>query len=151
MTGDAQARFCNLCGKSVYNLSAMTEDEAEALVRERTQDTCVRLYRRADGTVLTSDCSVGSEERRRRRITTATVLSATMASVAVVFSPPPFLKLQEDPPIALRDSGPLHVDPIPVPMPRIVAQGRIVLAPHSTTMGCLCAPGDPLCNGLNDP
>src|SRR5690606_27829947 len=35
MKGDGPVRFCGLCEMNVYNLSAMTRDEAEALVRER--------------------------------------------------------------------------------------------------------------------
>lgn len=57
MKGDGPVRFCGLCEMNVYNLSAMTRDEAEALVRERDGRLCVRFYRRADGTVTTTDCA----------------------------------------------------------------------------------------------
>ena len=59
MHGDARVRFCRECEQSVYNLSAMTEMEARRLVAEREGRLCVRFYRRRDGTVLTSDCSIG--------------------------------------------------------------------------------------------
>src|SRR5260370_15414772 len=45
--------------KNVYNLSEMTRREAEALVREKEGQLCARLYRRADGTILTSNCPAG--------------------------------------------------------------------------------------------
>jgi hypothetical protein len=70
MTGDDRARHCDDCNKTVYNLSGMTRDEAHALLRERG-DLCARFYRRADGTILTADCTVGVSRRRRRRIVVA--------------------------------------------------------------------------------
>jgi hypothetical protein len=71
MEGDDRVRFCAECKKNVFNISAMTRSEAEALLGG---EICVRLYRRADGTVLTSDCPVGLEikaMRRRRRLSWA--------------------------------------------------------------------------------
>lgn len=59
MTGDERARFCGQCQKHVYNLSAMTAADAVALIREKEGQLCGRLFRRADGTVITSDCPVG--------------------------------------------------------------------------------------------
>jgi hypothetical protein len=60
MTGDERVRFCGLCRKNVYNLSAMSREAAERLIKERQGQICALLYRRADGTVLTSDCPVGA-------------------------------------------------------------------------------------------
>lgn len=37
----------------------MTRDAATRLIQEREGDLCALLYRRQDGTVLTSDCPVG--------------------------------------------------------------------------------------------
>lgn len=67
MSGDEQVRFCGACELHVYNLSGMTQAEAEALVMEREgkQRLCVRFYRRTDGTVLTRDCPVGLARVRR--------------------------------------------------------------------------------------
>lgn len=56
MRGDEQARFCGKCRKHVYNLSAMTADEALRLIEQREGNLCARLYRRGDGTVVTADC-----------------------------------------------------------------------------------------------
>jgi hypothetical protein len=76
MRGNDRVRFCGKCEKNVYNLSAMSEDEAETLVYEQEGDLCVRFYRRKDGTLLTSDCPEG--KKRRRRMTFAAVgLAAT--------------------------------------------------------------------------
>ncbi|BCM92006.1 hypothetical protein IAD21_03885 [Abditibacteriota bacterium] len=65
MTGDERARFCQSCKKNVYDFSAMTRDEAMHLIEEKEGNLCVRLHRRADGTVLTSDCPVGEMQPKR--------------------------------------------------------------------------------------
>jgi hypothetical protein len=70
MKGDDRVRFCGHCEKNVYNLSGMAREEAERLVAQN-DSICVRLYKRADGTVLTQDCPVGVRKRRRRRVLAA--------------------------------------------------------------------------------
>lgn len=59
MDGDDRSRFCHQCQRHVYQLSAMTTEEAERLIVEKEGQLCVKFYRRADGTVLTADCPVG--------------------------------------------------------------------------------------------
>jgi hypothetical protein len=83
MSGDERVRFCGKCEKNVYNLSAMTRADAEALVREKEGRMCVRLYQRSDGTVLTADCPVGVRRKQLRARVWARV-SGLAASVALV-------------------------------------------------------------------
>src|SRR5271168_2089129 len=59
MPGTDRVRHCAQCGKNVYNLSAMTRREAEGLLRETEGRLCVRLFRRADATILTENCPAG--------------------------------------------------------------------------------------------
>jgi hypothetical protein len=66
MPGDDRTRFCPQCRKHVYNLAALSRAEAEDLLRRTEGRLCVRLFRRADGTVLTSDCPIGLRTLRRR-------------------------------------------------------------------------------------
>jgi hypothetical protein len=66
MEGDDRVRFCAECKKNVFNISAMTRSEAEALIREKNGGLCLRLFRRKDGTVLTEDCPTGLRARSRR-------------------------------------------------------------------------------------
>ena len=80
MAGDDQVRLCGECSKHVYNLSAMTQTQAEALVLEREGKLCVRFYRRADGTMMTADCPVGWRAVQRR------VATAGATAAAVVFA-----------------------------------------------------------------
>ncbi len=83
MSGDARVRFCGKCEKNVYNLSAMTREEGEALVRQKEGRLCVRLYQRKDGTVITSDCPVGVRRQRLRARVWASI-SGAAASAALV-------------------------------------------------------------------
>lgn len=84
MTGDEQARHCGSCNKNVYNLSAMTREAAEALVREKEGKLCVRYYRRADGTILTADCSVGVRRKRVQLVAAAGAVTALAAGAAAM-------------------------------------------------------------------
>jgi TonB family protein len=59
MYGDDRVRFCGQCSLNVYNLSAMTGQEAEDLIRRTEGRLCVRFYRRKDGTIVTQNCPVG--------------------------------------------------------------------------------------------
>src|SRR5215204_223410 len=80
MYGDDRKRFCGDCKLNVYNLSGMTRDEAEALVMNAEGRLCVRFYKRADGSVITSDCPVGWEKlKQRTRVYATAVASLLMA------------------------------------------------------------------------
>ena len=56
MVGDDRVRHCSSCSQAVYDLSAMTVDEVAQFLGAHDEDVCIRLYRRADGTVMTRDC-----------------------------------------------------------------------------------------------
>ena len=72
MEGDEQVRFCALCRLNVYNLSGMSRQEAEELIRQKQGRLCVRFYQRSDGTMLTQDCPVGLQAIRKRVATLVT-------------------------------------------------------------------------------
>lgn len=78
MAGDERARFCRQCQLHVYDISALTREEAMTFVREREGRTCVRFYRRQDGTILTRDCPVGLRAVRQR-------LTRAVAALAGIF------------------------------------------------------------------
>ncbi|MBK8590254.1 MAG: hypothetical protein IPN77_14185 [Sandaracinaceae bacterium] len=86
MQGDDRVRHCGKCDKHVYNLSALSPPQAEALLREREGALCVRFYRRADGTVMTSDCPSGSGRRRLQRLAVAATLTVSAAAGAGMYS-----------------------------------------------------------------
>lgn len=69
MKGDERERHCDDCNKSVFNLSAMPEADAAALLANNTDGgLCVRFYRRPDGTVMTSDCSTSARAYAKRTL-----------------------------------------------------------------------------------
>jgi hypothetical protein len=83
MAGDERVRFCGTCAKNVYDLSAMERAEAEALLATREGSLCVRLARRADGTVITSDCPVGARKKRVRLAVLSAAGAGALAYAAV--------------------------------------------------------------------
>lgn len=82
MVGDDKSRYCGKCEKNVFNLSAMTRDEAELLMLEKEGNLCIRLYRRKDGTVLTEDCPVGVRKKRLRLVGVLAIGGGVIAAAA---------------------------------------------------------------------
>jgi hypothetical protein len=80
MEGDERVRFCRQCNLHVYNVASLTSAEAGSLISRTEGRLCARLYRRADGTVLTRDCPVGLAAARRR------VARAAGAALAAILS-----------------------------------------------------------------
>lgn len=76
MAGDQRVRHCELCDLNVYNFAEMTRDEIRTLIARTEGRLCARLYRRADGTLLTSDC--------RRRSRRGRAVAALLAAIALV-------------------------------------------------------------------
>ncbi len=115
MTGDEKVRFCGQCEKNVYNLSAMGHAEGERLLQEKEGKACVRFYRRADGTVMTTDCPVGVKRKRIRRVAVATVGGGLMA-VAGVFGMSAMGR-----PVAMQGAiaGPTMGEPVMGQMPQV--------------------------------
>lgn len=87
MSGDERVRFCDHCEKNVYNLSSMARDEAEQLLAEREGSICVRVYQRADGMILTTDCPDGVRLRRRKRVAAGVAAFGLAATAAAMLMP----------------------------------------------------------------
>ena len=66
MAGDERVRHCRLCDLNVYNFAELTRDEIRALIARSEGRLCGRLYRRADGTIITRDCPTGLAALRQR-------------------------------------------------------------------------------------
>jgi hypothetical protein len=83
MDGDDRVRRCRQCEHDVYDLSAVRADEAAKLLAAGAGQKCLRMFRRHDGTVLTSDCPSGAHRRRIRRavaLSTAGVMSTAFVT-----------------------------------------------------------------------
>src|SRR6185295_11558341 len=84
MTGDNRVRFCDQCQLNVYNIAELSRIEAETLIASTEGRLCARLFRRADGTVLTKDCPVGLRALRRRVAKRTAAIFAAMVSLSAV-------------------------------------------------------------------
>ena len=116
MTGDEQSRFCGSCRKNVYNLSAMTREAAEALVRSKEGELCVRYFRRTDGTILTADCPVGVRRKRVQLVAAAgavTALAAGAVGLAFAQMGSPVATIAT-PTVAPRVAPPVTAAPLPL-------------------------------------
>ncbi|MBS2015402.1 MAG: hypothetical protein JST00_21115 [Deltaproteobacteria bacterium] len=134
MTGDDKVRFCGDCKKHVYNVSAMTHLEAEALLEGDPEgQKCVRFFERADGTILTADCPVGVRKKERRKLALAVLGGTAMwgAGVAAVASTLSGLVSAEREPqlypteFELRKPDPGTLAVIGEPGTRVVIDGEI--------------------------
>ena len=89
MVGDERVRHCAECNLNVYNLSAMTERQAQQLLEgNRGKRVCLRLYRRADGTIITQDCPWGFRALKRRATQLASALFSAVLSVSIAKAQP---------------------------------------------------------------
>ncbi|HEY9687887.1 MAG TPA: hypothetical protein V6C52_13005 [Coleofasciculaceae cyanobacterium] len=84
MTGNERVRFCGECQLNVYNLSGMSRQEAEVLIREREGRLCVRYFQRADGTMMTRDCPVGLQALHKRKIKRLGQVAAAVTVMTVI-------------------------------------------------------------------
>lgn len=80
MIGDDRKRHCAECKLNVYNLSAMTKTEAESFLINSEGRVCLRIYRRADGTVITRDCPVGLAKLKKKISRAATAVFTMLAT-----------------------------------------------------------------------
>jgi hypothetical protein len=81
MAGDERVRHCTLCDLNVYNVAELTAEQVRELLVRTEGRVCVRLYRRADGTVLMRDCPTGIRAVRRRVSRAAAALVAMLLSL----------------------------------------------------------------------
>lgn len=94
MTGNERVRFCDHCSKNVYNISELTENEALEMINNTEGELCLRIHRRPDGTVSTSDCPPLRERfeisngRRYLQFSMATLLAFLTASAGLCASAP---------------------------------------------------------------
>jgi uncharacterized lipoprotein NlpE involved in copper resistance len=90
MAGDDRVRHCAECNLNVYNFAELTRAEIDDLVATREGRLCARLYRRADGTLITKDCPVGFQMKVSRvsRIAGA-ALTAAMTAIPLAAAQTP--------------------------------------------------------------
>ncbi len=81
MYGDERNRYCSECKLNVYNLSDMTQREAENFLINAEGRVCLRIFRRNDGTILTQNCPVGWRALKKKVSRTATAVFALIMGI----------------------------------------------------------------------
>lgn len=145
-----RVKFCLHCAKNVYNLSEMTQGEAEGLLRKYEGKLCVRYYQRRDGTVLTRDCPIGAQAVRMgliRRSTVAASLFAMLfgAMAAMTLSETNTTGVMASAPKPIPVAGGVSFTPVPptlpvAPHPMTQIMGAVM---PMRTMGEMVAPPPP--------
>lgn len=99
MSGTSTVRHCASCSKSVYNLSMLTEREADAALAVRPSEVCVIYYVDAEDRVVfhpTAEPAPWSSKRR--------TLVAAVAASAIAACSQPAVDEQEALPVAIANS-----------------------------------------------
>ncbi len=78
MVGDDRVRVCGACKHKVYDTSKLTTKEIVDLMARDT-NACLKIYRRADGTLLTEDCPFGLRTLRRGARTVSKIAASLWA------------------------------------------------------------------------
>ncbi len=86
MVGDDRVRHCSGCDRNVYNLSDMSTAEAEKFIMENGDTQCARLFRRADGKIMTDNCPRGLRAIRNK-CKTAVKVAASIIAAIFAFAP----------------------------------------------------------------
>jgi hypothetical protein len=142
MVGDERVRYCGQCSLHVYNLSGMTKREAEGLVANSEGRLCMRFYRRADGSILTSNCPTGLRAVRQRvsRVAGAALSAALgfFAGIGLDFgarpAPPPTFHTMGA--IAMPADRGHNVNVVPLDEPDVqVIQGALGFAEDAEPRG----------------
>jgi hypothetical protein len=114
MAGDERIRHCTLCDLNVYNFAELTGDEIRDLLARTEGRLCARLYRRADGTLLTKDCPTGLRALRRRvSRRAAAVFAALVGASAFLTGCATSPKKKHSPRVQVS------VEPAPTPQPAV--------------------------------
>jgi hypothetical protein len=98
MKGTSTVRHCTSCSKSVYNMSMLTEHEADAAFAARPAQVCVIYFVDADGEV------VFYPSRARRHAARHTLVAALATSALAACAQPTAVE-KEAPPVALVKSA----------------------------------------------
>lgn len=121
----ARARSCGSCDKNVYDLSALARQDALDLITRHEGTCCVRFYRRADGTVLTTDCPVGVRAQiSAARVRAFGAMAACAGAVAAFFS---VLLGATNPVSTTLVEVQTTLEPEPEPEPEPIVMGKVAM------------------------
>jgi hypothetical protein len=151
MPGDEQVRHCGQCKQNVYNVSAFTRAEALRLLRSRA---CLRIYRRPDDTVITSDCRERLRAARKRGLLVfaGALLVVLWAQICAQFVGMMGLRrlvgggptMGAPAPVPGQIAPALPIEPAPPPPPILMGEPAVAPEPPPTPkMGEIAPPPPP--------
>lgn len=123
MIGDEKTRLCEGCSKNVYNLSAMSQSEAESFLQNATELPCLKFYRRHDGTIMFENCPKGLRKLRDAAKFSWKIASFVLAFCMSTLNAFAQLKSDEAPPSnfnllwTLSEGGPTERAPMKITKP----------------------------------
>lgn len=82
MFGNEEVRFCSHCAKNVHNLSAMTRQKAEELVKNSNSKLCVRYVKNPNGKIVTAPPTLTKITRRATIAASILATSLTLSTIA---------------------------------------------------------------------
>jgi hypothetical protein len=138
MTGTGRARQCIDCGRHVFDVAGLTPEDAASLCRGTEGAVPDRVFLRADGKVLTSDCPAGVRYARRQRFVSIgkALMPGGLLMVLVSGS-------------QVSERGWPSLRGAPVVVTRWPARSVPALAPsqpHDAPLGCKCSRHDLGCD-----
>jgi hypothetical protein len=133
MPGDELVRHCGQCKQNVYNVSSYTRVEAMNLLRARA---CLRVYRRPDNTVVTSDCRARLRAARKRGLL---IFAGTLVVVLWAQICAQFVGLMGLRRVVGARPKPTAVAPAPQP---IQMPGQVAAPPDNPSWGPVFGPDD---------
>jgi predicted Fe-S protein YdhL (DUF1289 family) len=96
LCGDERSRFCEKCGRTITNLSELSEEERRAVLSEpRVEELCVTYYRRLSGEFVTPGNPLTQEERSKiKQLGVAALSAGALALAAGCMSAPAKQKME---------------------------------------------------------
>jgi len=104
MKGTDEVRLCSGCDKNVYNISVVSKKRAEQIL-QNTEQPCVRLYRNADGSIVSDECPNWLKPIRR---TWKKCVGIAVSILAVLISPQ---NAKAEPGATARDQNMFQTEP----------------------------------------
>jgi hypothetical protein len=81
MFGNNEVRFCSHCAKNVHDISAMTRQKAEKLVKESNGNLCVRYVKTPNGKLISAPQTLTKITRRATIVASVLATSLTFTSL----------------------------------------------------------------------
>ena len=125
MFGNERVRLCEQCHLNVYNLSEMSQVEAERLIDQAEGRLCVRFYQRRDGSIITQNCPVGLRAIKRRLSRVATAVASFVLSLMAGVG---LYRVANKPVFQPHVMGAIATPDGNRPLPPLV-QGKVVVSP----------------------